>query len=142
MGRILGLDWGTRGIVVAVSDPMGITAQRLTTIRRRGAKRDIEEIIKIIGNYEVSEIVVGLPLDIQGALGPEAKRVMGFVERLRAGVSIPVHTWDERYSTKEAKRRMFEGGLGGRKIKVGKDVVSAQLILQGFLEAKRLTDKG
>lgn len=136
--RILGLDVGEKRIGVAISDGLGITAQGLDTIGRND-KASLEKIIKEEG---VSEIVVGLPLNMNGTKGERANDAILFVENLKEDFSIPVKMWDERLSTVYAEKEMLKGDLSRKKRKRLSDKLAAQLILQNYLDAKRLADKG
>jgi len=92
----MGLDVGARRIGMAVSDPLGITAQGLTTLQRRNKRLDFEELAKVIRQYDVREIVVGLPLRMSGAEGIQSEKMQVFAEDLRKRFRLPVHVWDER----------------------------------------------
>lgn len=135
--RRLGLDIGDRRIGVAVSDPEGIMAGGLTTIIRRETGRDVAAIVELVREEEVGTIVAGLPLSLDGGIGPQAQKVLAFVDIL-AGVSpVPVETWDERLSTVEADRIMGEMGIRFDKRKARRDSLAAAIILQGYLDAAR-----
>ena len=96
LGRVLGLDVGTRRIGLAVSDPLGITAQGLETLQRRNKRHDFEQLRRVIREYEVHEIVVGLPLRMSGVEGTQAEKMNEFAEDLRKQFGLPVHLWEER----------------------------------------------
>src|SRR5438045_1787597 len=98
-GRILALDVGSKTIGLAVSDPLGITAQGLETIRRSSKRKDFEQLGKIIRQYDVRELVVGLPLHMSGAAGKQAERMQAFAAELRKKFQLPVHLWDERLTS-------------------------------------------
>ncbi len=132
--RILGLDVGQKRIGVAMSDPLGITAQGLNTIRRE----DEEQLREVISSNDVSEVVVGLPLNMDGTSGERAKDASLFAEKLRKGLSIPVRMWDERLSTAYVEREMIRGDLSRRKRKNLSDKAAAQAILQNYLDAKKM----
>jgi len=102
--RILGLDVGSKTIGLAVSDPLGITAQGLETIRRQNKRLDFEQLERVMREYQVTEIVVGLPLRMSGAEGIQAEKMQGFAEQLRQRFQVPVHLWDERLSSAQANR--------------------------------------
>ncbi|MEE9201327.1 MAG: Holliday junction resolvase RuvX [Candidatus Brocadiales bacterium] len=140
--RILGIDYGRKRIGLAISDPLGITAQGLPTlVRGRGdsagdVDMDMKALSEIIREREVGEMVVGLPKNMDGTIGESAKEVLAFVEVLKERFGLRVHLMDERLSTVRAHRAMKEGGLS-RKKRAGKvDMLSAQLILQGYLGRK------
>src|SRR5207248_90924 len=93
--RLLGLDVGSRTIGMAVSDPLGITAQGLETVRRSNRRSDFKQLANVIRQYEVAEIVVGYPLRLSGAAGVQAEKMTAFAEELRKRFNLPVHLWDE-----------------------------------------------
>ena len=131
--RILGLDIGSKRIGVAISDPLGITAQGVMTLRRETAEADFEHLKSIILEREVSEIIVGLPLNMNGSHGPQAKEASLFAEELKKKVGLPVKLWDERMSTLQVERIMIEGGVSRAKRKKKIDNLAAQVILQSYL---------
>jgi len=135
-GRILGLDVGARRIGLAVSDPLGITAQGLATLERRNRRFDLEEIRKLLERYEVQEIVVGNPLRMSGQSGTQAGKMATFADQLRRTFTIPVHLWDERLSTAEAHRLLDETEIRDSRRKEVIDKMAAVLILQSFLDAR------
>src|SRR5215831_17872923 len=92
--RVLGLDVGSKTIGLAVSDPLGITAQGLETVRRKNKRTDLEQLAKVIRGYEVAEIVVGYPLRLSGAEGAQSERMKHFAGELRKQFNLPVHLWD------------------------------------------------
>ena len=135
-GRILGLDVGARRIGIAVSDPLGITAQGLPTLHRRNRRHDHSELRKMVREYEVSEIVVGNPLRMSGQTGVQAEKMAAFAEQIEQELSLPVHLWDERLSTAEAHRLLDETGIRNARRKQVIDKMAAVLILQSFLDAR------
>lgn len=136
MGRVLGLDVGDRRIGVSVSDALGITAQWLTVIQRTSAAADMAALAKLVAEREAVEIVVGLPVTMQGEIGEQAKKVMLFVEALRAKMTCPVHVVDERLTTVQGERALLETDTSRRMRKRLIDQLAAQLILQGYLDVK------
>ena len=132
--RVLGLDVGDRRIGAALSDPLGITAQRLTLLERRDTPQDVEAIARLVSEHRVEAVVVGLPLLMRGEIGDQARRVIGFVEALRAGLSCPVHVLDERFTTVQSERALLETDTPRRKRKQLIDQLAAQLILQSYLD--------
>jgi putative holliday junction resolvase len=138
VGRILGLDVGSRRIGVAVSDPLGITAQGLETLERRNKRQDFAHLERVIREYEVKEIVVGLPLRMSGAEGTQAAKMQAFAEELRRRFQLPVHLWDERLTSAEANRLLRETDLSIEKRGKAVDRMAAMLILQGWMEKNRL----
>ncbi len=136
-GRIMGLDIGDKTIGVAVSDLMGLTAQGVTTIKRVGKKKDIEEIKKIIEERQVNKIVSGLPKNMNGTVGPQGEKVQKFCELLKAETNLPIEFWDERLSTVAAERSLIEGDVSRQKRKKVIDMLAAVIILQGYLDLQR-----
>ena len=136
-GRILGLDVGARRIGVAVSDPLGITAQGLETVQRKNKRADFERLGQVIREYEVREIVVGLPLRMSGAEGTQAEKMQAFAEELRRRFRLPVHLWDERLTSAEANRLLRTTEMSIEKRGKAVDRMAAVLILQGWMERGR-----
>lgn len=134
--RILALDVGEKRIGVAVSDPLGITAQGLDTIQRTSIDEDLAFIAKLAKEKEASEIVVGLPLNMNGTLSQNAKGVLIFIEKLKGVTGVPINTWDERLSTMQSERILLEADVSRKKRKGVLDKMSAQVILQGYLGFK------
>ena len=135
-GRILGLDVGARRIGISVSDPLGLTAQGVTTLHRRNRRYDLGEIRKLLQEYRVTEMVVGNPLRMSGSSGTQAEKMAGFAAQLQQTFSIPVHLWDERLTTAEAHRLLDETGISDHRRKEVIDKMAAVLILQSFLDAR------
>lgn len=136
--RILGLDVGVRRIGIAVSDPLGLTAQGLPTLQRRNRRYDHSELQKLIREYSVKEIVVGNPLRMSGESGAQAEKMAAFAAQLRQEFSLPVHLWDERLSTAEAHRLLDDTEIRDARRKEVIDKMAAVLILQSFLDARAL----
>lgn len=138
--RILGLDVGDRRIGLAISDPLGYTAQPLFTLHRAGRKADLKSVGRLLRKHGVKEAVVGNPLHMSGEVSPQAAKAQAFAEELRAEFGITVHLWDERLTTTEAHRHLDYSGYGGSGPAGGRkgiiDQVAAVLILQSFLEAR------
>ena len=139
--RILGLDLGERTLGLALSDPLGMVASALKTIRRAGESKDLEALASVIAEQEVGEIVVGLPLNMNGSRGPQAENAEAFAGKLRVRFKLPVHLWDERLSTVAAERSLLEADLSRQKRKKVIDQVAAALFLQSFLDARALARK-
>jgi putative holliday junction resolvase len=137
-GRVLGLDVGLRRIGVAVSDPLGITAQGLETLQRRNKKHDLAWLERVIREYDVKEIVVGLPLRMSGAEGTQAEKIRVFAEMLAKEFGLPVHFWDERLTSSEANRLLRETELSIEKRGKAVDRMAAVLILQGWMESRKV----
>jgi len=134
-GRILALDVGTKRIGVAVSDPLGITAQGLETIQRQNKRLDFEALGRLLKRYEVQEIVVGLPLRLSGAEGTQSEKMRRFGGDLESHFGITVHLWDERWTSTEANRLLKEAELSIEKRGKAVDRMAAVLILQSWMEA-------
>jgi putative Holliday junction resolvase len=141
-GRILGLDVGSRRIGIAVSDLLGITAQGLDTLQRRNKRTDLAALEAVIRKYGVCEIVVGLPLRMSGAEGTQSGKMQVFAEDLRKRFRLPVHLWDERLTSAEANRLLRETDLSIEKRAKAVDRMAAVLILQGWMEKRRLPASG
>lgn len=133
-GRVIGLDLGERTIGVAISDPLQITAQPYTTLRRTSTASDIERLEKIALEHEAVAFVMGLPLRTGGEEGPEASKVREFAAELAAQTKRDIYFSDERFTTVIAEQALLQGGVSraGRRAKI--DKVAAALILQGFLD--------
>ena len=140
--RIMGLDYGSKTIGVAISDPLGLTAQGVEIIRReeenklRKSLRRIEELVK---QYEVEELVLGFPKNMNNTIGERAEKSLQLKETLERRLGLPVVMWDERLTTVEANRTLMESGV--RRENRGKyvDMIAAVFILQGYLDAKANT---
>ncbi|EYE89666.1 Holliday junction resolvase [Fervidicella metallireducens AeB] len=132
--RVLGLDIGEKTIGVAVSDPMGWTAQGIKTIRRTGIKNDIKEIIDIVKEYNVEKIVAGLPKNMNGTLGPMSEKIMNFCEKLKNKSGLEIIYQDERLTTVAAERMLIGADVSRKKRKEVIDTVAATYILQGYLD--------
>src|SRR5271169_1646687 len=135
-GRVLGLDVGSRRIGMAVSDLLEITAQGLETLQRRNKRQDLAALERVIREYSVREIVVGLPLRMSGAEGTQSEKMQGFAEELRKRFRLPVHLWDERLTSAEANRLLRETDLSIEKRAKAVDRMAAVLILQGWMESR------
>ncbi len=129
---------GSRRIGVAVSDPLGITAQGLETLERRNKKYDFEYLRRLIRQYEIKEIVVGLPLRMSGAEGTQSEKMRAFADDLVKKFGLPVHLWDERLTSAEANRFLRETELSIEKRGKAVDRMAAILILQGWMEHRAI----
>lgn len=134
----MGLDVGSKTIGVAISDPLGITAQGLDTIRRKNKRQDFEELARLLNEYEVSEIVVGYPLRLSGAEGRQSEKMQVFADELRKRFGLPVHLWDERLTSSQANRVLREAELSIQKRGAAVDRLAAVLILQNWMEAREM----
>jgi len=134
--RVMALDVGKVRIGVALSDPLGYTAQPLLTLWRKGRGEDLRSLMRLIRRHEVAEIVVGNPLHMSGDVGPWAAKVQEFAEELRVRSGLPVELWDERLSSVAAHEILDEAGHDKRGRKYVIDQVAAVVILRGWMEAK------
>lgn len=135
--RLVGLDVGDRTIGVAVSDPMGWTAQGVTVIQRTSRKKDLSALGALIDEYKAEKFVVGLPRRTDGSYGPEAEKIYTFGSELEREFGLPVEYWDERFSTVAAERVLLEGDVSRAKRRLVIDKVAATVILQAYLDRKR-----
>ncbi|MGO9831672.1 MAG: Holliday junction resolvase RuvX, partial [Myxococcaceae bacterium] len=122
--------------------PLGITAQALTTLRRTGLRADLAALQKLAALHDVTQAVVGLPLNMDGSEGPSAARSRAFGDALAKALDVPVEYWDERLSTVAANRALRESDLSPERRRAVVDQVAAALILQGWLDAHRATAPG
>ncbi len=134
--RILGLDVGSKRIGLAISDPLGITAQGLATLHRQNKRLDFEKLEKVIQEYGVTQIVVGLPLRMSGLEGTQAEKMQLFAEELRKRFQLPVHLWDERLTSAQANRLLRETEMSIKRRGEVVDQMAAVLILQSFMESR------
>jgi putative Holliday junction resolvase len=138
--RIMGLDVGSKTIGVAVSDPLGLTAQGLTTIRRQNKKFDYGELQRVIKEYGVAEIVVGYPLRMSGMEGRQSEKMVAFAEEIRRKFKLPVHLWDERLTSAEANRVLRDSEMSIKRRGEVVDRLAAVLILQNWMEARSMRE--
>ena len=122
---------------MAISDPLGFTAQGLETLRVTSKQKTLDHLVKLCKERGVGEIVVGLPVNMNGTLGPKAAEILEWIKRLEQAAGVPVKTWDERLTSREAGRLMIEEGLSRQKQRDHSDRLAATLILQNYLESKR-----
>jgi putative Holliday junction resolvase len=134
--KILGLDYGDRRIGVSISDDLGWTAQGLEVIERRKEGQDLQRIAELVKQYEVEEIVVGLPKNMNGSIGPRGELCQAFASELHEKLQLPIHLWDERLSTVAAERTLLEADVSRKKRKGVVDKLAAALILQNYLDSK------
>jgi putative holliday junction resolvase len=135
-GRILAIDYGSRRMGLAVSDPLGITAQGIETLERKNKRADFGRLERTIREYQVREIVLGNPLRMSGQEGTQSQKVAEFAEELRQRFQLPVHLWDERLTSAEANRLLRENEVSIRKRAQAVDRMAAVLILQSFLQSR------
>lgn len=134
-GRILALDVGRRRIGMAISDPLGMTAQGLPTLERTQIRADISHLARMVRENEVERILVGLPLHLSGSEGRQAEYVREFASRLERETGLRVVFWDERFTTVEANRVLRESGIGLEKRTRAVDKLSAVILLESYLDA-------
>ena len=135
--RVLGLDVGDKRIGLAISGGAGLLATPYSTIERRNQQRAIAAILEIVQAEEVGQIVVGMPLSLDGSVGSQAKRTLVFCEALESASPVPVATWDERFSSVEAERLLRQAGVPPSRNRARLDASAAAVILQGYLDARR-----
>lgn len=132
----MGLDVGTKTVGIAVSDALGITAQGVTTLRRQNIREDLAALKRLCEAHEVSTLVVGLPLNMDGSEGPRAEASRRFGEAAAKATGLPVLYWDERLTTVAAQRVLLEADVSRKKRREVVDQLAAQLILQGWMDAQ------
>src|ERR1019366_4117319 len=135
--RILALDFGARNIGLAVSDELGITAQGLPTLRRSNKRNDLDHLRRVIKQFHIAELVMGLPLRMSGSEGIQSEKVQVFAEELRRKFKLPVHLFDERLTSVEANRLLRETDMSTHRRAGVVDQLAAVLILQSFLEFRK-----
>jgi len=137
MGRILGIDWGEKRLGLALSDPLGITAQPLEVIERKSIADDFIRIGAIIAEMDVTEIVVGMAFNMNGSPGMLTDKIKAYGDRLNEEFGLPVHYVDERMTTMEAERMLVdEGDVSRGKRRSVRDKVAAAIILRAYLDGK------
>ena len=134
--RILALDLGEKNIGLAISDELGWTAQGLPTLRRQSDAQAVREIAQLAKERQVCEIVVGMPINLDGSLGKKAREVADFIEDLKKKSDAPIKVWDERFSTMQAERVLLEADLSRKRRKKKIDRLAAQIILQNYLDSR------
>jgi putative Holliday junction resolvase len=132
--RIVGLDVGERRIGVAVADERAPVALPVAVIERKELPADLDAIARLVQEQGAEVIVIGLPISLNGSLGPQAQAVEAFGRELSARLPLPIEYWDERLSTVEAQRRLASAGHRGPKAKAQRDALAAAIILQGYLD--------
>ncbi|MBI3604073.1 MAG: Holliday junction resolvase RuvX [Nitrospirae bacterium] len=139
--RILALDPGTKRIGVALSDELGWTAQPLETYERRSLAADVAHIQRLVQLHEVREVVMGLPLRLNGRVGPAAESAQQFMEHLSQALPVPVIAWDERFTTKAAEDLLIQANMSRKKRKGTVDRVAAAILLQSYLASLSAADE-
>jgi putative Holliday junction resolvase len=135
MGRILGVDYGTRRVGIAISDPMAMLATPLCVETVQSVEAAIAAVCRIARDRAVVKIVVGIPINMNGTNGPMALEAGAFVELLRTASGLPVDTTDERLSTSLVERMLLQADVTRERRKEVRDKLAAQVILQGYLDA-------
>ncbi|MDI9495805.1 MAG: Holliday junction resolvase RuvX [Bacillota bacterium] len=134
MERLMGLDVGDKTIGVAVSDLLMITAQGVTTIKRTSIKNDINELKKIIDEYQVTKIVAGVPKMLDGSIGIQGEKVLKFLEKMKKHIDLPVELEDERFTTTISERMLIEADVKRKKRKEVIDKLAAVQILSSYMQ--------
>lgn len=135
--RIMAIDYGDAHTGVAISDPTGFMAGTTTTIHSRKAEVVLEELCKIVEQYKVEELVMGFPRNMDGSEGPRADLYREFADKVEEATGLKPVLWDERRTTIDAHRILFESGQNAKKRKKTVDAVAAALILEGYLTFKK-----
>lgn len=130
----MALDVGSRTIGIACSDALLMTAQGIETIRRTSLENDFNRLRELISEYEVHELVVGMPKNMNGTKGERAEKTEEFIEKMKAVIDLPVTFWDERLSTVMAERQLIAADVSRKKRKGVIDKMAAVVILQGYLD--------
>ncbi|HHV93236.1 MAG TPA: Holliday junction resolvase RuvX [Firmicutes bacterium] len=133
--RIMGLDIGTKTIGVAVSDPLGLTAQGVTVIRRSVWERDVQALQELVDKYSVSKVVIGLPRRSTGDLGPEAVRMQAEGDKIEKALGLPVVYWDEWFTTVSAEQMLLEADVSRKRRRQIIDQIAAVILLQNYLDS-------
>jgi putative Holliday junction resolvase len=133
----MGLDLGDKTIGVAMSDELGFTAQALEVIRRTNPQKDVARLREIVDAYQVTDIIVGLPKNMNNTIGHRGEICIAFSEDISKELTLPVHLWDERLTTVAATRTLLEADVSRKKRKQVIDKMAAALILQSYMDAKQ-----
>ena len=132
--RIMGLDFGDKSIGIAISDESGLIASPRDTLHRSNLEKDIARLTELARKEGVEEILVGMPLSLDGSEGPQARKVMAFIKTLRERSGLQVRPWDERLTTVAAERALIEGNVSRARRRKIVDQVAAAVMLQGYLD--------
>ncbi len=138
--RILALDVGKKRIGLAVSDPLGLTAQGLGVLERRDWEADLARLLEMARPYRVQEVLVGLPRHMDGRLGAQAEEILALAQALGEALGVKVATWDERLSTVEAERLLISADMSRKRRRRVVDQVAATIILQAYLDSRNLRE--
>lgn len=134
--RTIALDVGEKTVGIAATDELGITASPRETLRRDGT--ELDRLVRLVEHENVGEVVVGLPISLNGTLGPMAQKVLQFAEQLRTRLTIPVVTWDERLTTAEAEKMLISADTRRAKRRQVIDQIAATIILQSYMRSQAL----
>lgn len=139
--RQLGLDVGDKRIGIALSDETGTLASGLPTYERVGPRKDLQAIARLVKEHGVHQVVVGFPKNMNGTVGPQAEKILSFIEALQKHVRVPVIPWDERLTSVVAEEALIEAGVSRKDRRRGRvDKVAAIIILQNYLDYRKLLD--
>jgi putative Holliday junction resolvase len=134
--RILGLDVGERRIGVAIADEGVRVALPVAVVERREPSADLDAIARLVQEQGAEAVVIGLPISLNGSLGPQAQTVKAFGQELATRLALPIEYWDERLSTVEARRRLASAGRRGPKAKARRDAAAAAIVLQSYMDSQ------
>jgi putative Holliday junction resolvase len=137
MKRLVGLDVGDATIGVAVADELGLTAQGIGVVRRSSLGADMRHLEEMLASYQPDRFVVGLPLNMNGSVGPQARKVQAFADALARHFGVEVDTWDERLSTAAVTRTLVEADVSRARRRQVVDKLAAVFILQGYMDSRR-----
>lgn len=139
MSRILGIDYGTVRIGLALSDPTGTLASPLPCLEKKSIPQIRTALTELIQNHDIAKIIVGLPRNMDGSYGPSAEKVRYFISQIESNLNIPIETQDERLTTVQASKQLSSIGMSQKDLRKKLDSSSASLILQQYLDRKGLT---
>lgn len=139
MGRTIGIDHGDKRFGIALSDPTGLIARPLAVVE--GEPALLRELARLVAEEGADRIVLGLPINMDGTVGPKVRQVMAFKERLEQALQLEVVTWDERLTSFEAHTYLRQGGLNARQAAAKVDKVAAQILLQSFLDREKTRER-
>jgi len=139
--RILALDVGTKRIGIAVSDALGIIAQGVKSLEVKDENQAIDDIVNLAKEKEAQKVIAGLPLNMDGTHSRMTELVLGFIEKLKAKLAIPIETWDERLTSAQVQRDLIFMDVSRKKRKKVNDMLAAQIILQNYLDVKSNVQK-
>lgn len=136
--RVMGIDYGDVRMGIAVSDETELIAQGIEVIHRTNLENDLARLQELVDRHQVESIVLGFPKNMNGTVGPRGEISLAFAETLRERFGLPVELWDERLSTMAAERTLLQGDVSRQKRKKVVDKMAAAIILQGYLDSRRL----